>query len=89
MNEANPTDVRGNPAMTAGPQPLADLLAQHELKPHDLVAASTEHLNHKQVTKGCKGRKITTRMQDKILNALNSCAETTYSRDELFNYHGL
>ena len=27
-----------------GPQPLAQLMAEHALKPHDLVAASTEQI---------------------------------------------
>jgi hypothetical protein len=80
MNSTNP--------MEAGPQPLAEILAMHSLKPHDLVAASSENLNHKQVAKGCKGRRLTKRMQDKILRALNGCVDSPYKRDDLFNYRG-
>jgi hypothetical protein len=80
MNNSNP--------MEAGPQPLAELMAQHGLKPHDLVAASSEHLNHKQVSKGCKGRRLTTRMQDKLMRALNACTGEQYRRTDLFNYRG-
>jgi hypothetical protein len=88
MSETTPTEISGNAEMQAGPQPLAELLSKHEIKPHDLVAASTEHLNHKQVTKGCKGRKLTRNMQDKILRALNTCTEEAYTRTDLFNYRG-
>ena len=69
-----------------GPQPLAELLTRFELKPHDLVSASKEQLTHKMVSKGGKGRRLTRRVQVKIVNALNALTEATYQRADLFNY---
>ncbi len=77
-------------SMDMGPQPLGTLLEQRDLKPSDLVGASTNHLTHKVVTKGCKGRQLTRKAQLKILEALNLLGdeETTYSLSDLFNYRG-
>ena len=44
-----------------GPQPISGLLAELNLKPHDLVAASTQQLTHKMVSRACKGRRLTLR----------------------------
>lgn len=79
-----------NPEMDMGPQPLAEILDELGLKSADLVKASGEHLTHKVVRKGCKGRKLTHRAQCKILNALNALVgeENSYTRDAIFNYHG-
>jgi hypothetical protein len=69
-----------------GPQPIADLLVKHNLKPHDLVAASTEQLTHKMVSRACKGRRLTLNTQTKVLNALNAAAGKNFSLRDLFNY---
>lgn len=69
-----------------GPQPLAELMTRLELKPHDLVSASKEQLTHKMVSRGCKGRRLTCRVQVKILNALNTLTKSTYQRADLFTY---
>jgi hypothetical protein len=69
-----------------GSQPIVDLLAKHELKPHDLVAASTEQLTHKMVTRACKGRRLTRNVQLKIVNALNRATGEEYALTQLFNY---
>ncbi len=69
-----------------GPQPLAEIMAQHELKAHDLVAASTEQITHKMVARACKGRRLTPKVQAKIQNALNTAAGKQYSRSDLFTY---
>ncbi len=45
MNEKTERDI--------GPQPIAAILAKHNLKPHDLVAASTHQLTHKMVSRAC------------------------------------
>lgn len=69
-----------------GEQPVAALLSRHELKPHDLVAASTEQITHKMVARACKGRRLTPNVQRKIANALNAATGANYSPDDLFNY---
>lgn len=70
-----------------GTQPLDTVLNQSGLKNADLVAASAEFLTHKQVNKARRGRRITTNVQIKILNALNKLsAKRKYTREDLFNY---
>jgi hypothetical protein len=69
-----------------GEQPLARLLMELELKPHDLVAASTEQITHKMVSRGCKGRRLTKNIQRKLLNALNTASGNVYSLADLFTY---
>jgi hypothetical protein len=69
-----------------GPQPVAKILAERNLKPHDLVAASKQQLTHKMVSRACKGRRLTRNVRAKILNALNAAAKQTYSLRDLFNY---
>jgi hypothetical protein len=69
-----------------GLQPLAGILAQRNLKPHDLVAASTQQLSHKMVSRACKGRRLTLNTQTKVLNALNTATCKNYSLRDLFNY---
>ena len=69
-----------------GTQPLAALLISLGLKPHDLVAASTEQITHKMVTRGCKGRRLTRNVQGKLLKAMNAASGKTYALAELFNY---
>ena len=69
-----------------GPQPIADLMARHKLKPHDLVAASTQQLTHKMVSRACKGRKLTDKSKSRVLNALNLVTKKNYTLSDLFNY---
>ncbi len=69
-----------------GEQPLARVLAELGLKSHDLVAASTEQITHKMVARACKGRRLTSNVQGKIVRAANAAAGRTFSRGELFNY---
>jgi hypothetical protein len=69
-----------------GEQPLARLLMELELKPHDLVAASTEQITHKMVQRGCKGRRLTRNVQGKLLCALNTATGNVYSLADLFTY---
>lgn len=76
------TDIERN----LGTQPIAALLQAHGLKPHDLVANSTEQITHKMVARACKGRRLTPHVQVKILNALNRATERSYTVHELFNY---
>lgn len=70
-----------------GVQPLDAVMEELELKNHDLVAASTDGLTHKQVQKGRKGRRLTRNIQDKIVVAICSATESnSYTRSDLFTY---
>ncbi len=71
-----------------GEQPVAALLVQHNVTPHDLVAASTEQITHKMVGRACKGRRLTSNVQRKILRALKAASGQDYSLNDLFNYKG-
>jgi hypothetical protein len=69
-----------------GPQPMIELLAKHKMTHHDLVAASTEQITHKMVSRACKGRKLSRRVQLKIRDALNTATEQAYTLSDLFTY---
>jgi hypothetical protein len=80
-----------------GPQPLDALMTEMGIENHELVAASTEQLTHKQVQKGRKGRRLTPKVQRKVVAALNAvCRERgagegesrVFAVSDLFNYHG-
>jgi|TARA_Y100000994_G_scaffold186864_1_gene155594 hypothetical protein len=74
--------------MEAGIQPLDQLMINEELRNNDLVSVSNEGLTHKQVSKGRKGRKITKKLQLKILRAWNHLNKQDLCLDDLFNYVG-
>ena len=74
------------PERNLGEQPIAQILRDLGLKPHDLVAASTEQITHKMVSRACKGRRLTPNVQAKIRNALAKSAGREYSTEELFTY---
>ena len=69
-----------------GEQPIRQIILEHNLKPHDLVEASTEQLTHRMVTRAGKGRRLSPRIQIKVLNALNKIANKTYTLKDLFSY---
>ena len=69
-----------------GLQPIAALMAQARLKPHDLVAASGEQITHKMIARAVKGRRLTAHVQNKILRAVNNATGNTYLLKDLFNY---
>jgi hypothetical protein len=69
-----------------GEQPLAALLTEYGLSPKDLVRASTEQITHKMVTRGLKGRWLTTNVRGKLLRALNTAAGAAHREPDLFNY---
>ncbi len=54
-----------------GPQPVDSMMATWGLTNHDLVAASTEQLTHKQVQKARKGRVLTLHTMQKVTRAFN------------------
>ncbi len=69
-----------------GEQPMARIIQEHGLRPHDLVAVSTDQITHKMVSRACKGRKLTAHVQAKIHHALNQATGKAYSLRDLFNY---
>jgi hypothetical protein len=69
-----------------GEQPIVQVMLAHNLKPHDLVVASTEQITHKMVSRACKGRRLTTNAQVKILNAMIKTTGKNYLLRDLFNY---
>lgn len=76
------TDLERN----LGEQPILQLLERHGLKPKDLVAASTEQLTHKMVSRATKGRRLTPNTKGKVLQALNGATGESYALGDLFNY---
>jgi hypothetical protein len=69
-----------------GTQPIGRIMAEHGLKAHDLVAASTQQITHKMISRACKGRRLTLKVQSKVLAALNNATGKTYSVGDLFTY---
>ncbi len=69
-----------------GPQPIADLMQQLHLKPHDLVEASTEQLTHKMVARAIKGRRLTSNSKGIVQRAMNQATGNVYKQAQLFNY---
>ena len=69
-----------------GLQPISGLMAEHGLKPNDLVCNSTEQLTYKMVSRAVKGRRLTPSIRRKVLNALNKAAGKEYEFKDLFNY---
>jgi len=74
------------PSRDLGQQPLARRMAERGLKPHDLVAASTEQLTHKMVTRAMKGRRLTRNTMDKVVRAWNLAATASDGPADLFDY---
>lgn len=79
--------LKDNP-LEAGKQPLDQLMIKENYRNNDLVSLSEEGLTHKQVSKGRKGRKITKKLQLKILKAWNQLNNEDLLLDDLFNYLG-
>jgi len=79
--------LKDNPR-EAGKQPLDQLMIKENFRNNDLVSLSEEGLTHKQVSKGRKGRKITKKLQLKILKAWNQLTNEDLLLDDLFNYLG-
>jgi len=69
-----------------GPQPIAEVMARHGLKAHDLVTASTQQLTHKMISRACKGRRLTPNVQTKVLHAVNAATGKNYTLGDLFRY---
>jgi hypothetical protein len=80
-----------------GPQPLDQLMSGWGLTSHQLVDASDEQLNHKQVQRARKGRQLTLHLMQKLARTLNAAILASlpkeareqfapYSHKHLFNY---
>ena len=69
-----------------GEQPIARIMREHNLKPHDLVTASPTMLTHKMVSRACKGRRLTPNTQSKVLAALKRATGQNYALGDLFDY---
>lgn len=69
-----------------GEQPIARIMATHDLSAKDLVRASTEQITHKMVARARKGRRLTPNVKAKILNALNRATNEVYEMKQLFTY---
>jgi hypothetical protein len=69
-----------------GEQPIARIMRDHNLKPHDLVAVSPVGMTHKMVSRACKGRRLTLNTQSKVLAALNRATGKNCTLRDLFNY---
>jgi hypothetical protein len=69
-----------------GEQPIARIMREYHLKPHDLVALSPAEMTHKMVSRACKGRRLTPNTQSKVLEALNRATGKHYLLRDLFNY---
>lgn len=86
LTPAIPTPEKLDVERNLGEQPIARLMQEQGLKPHDLVAASTEQITHKMVARACKGRRLTLHSQCKVLRAFNRAVGKTHSLDDLFDY---
>jgi hypothetical protein len=76
--------------MDVGVQPLDGIMTEKGIRNHDLVAAMPPgFINHKQVQKARKGRRLTPNMQEKVLEALNAClAPESEAFSDIYNYRG-
>ena len=69
-----------------GKQPIARIMLDQGLKAPDFVSISTDQITHKMVSRACKGRRLTPKVQSKIRQALNDFTGKEYSKEELFTY---
>jgi hypothetical protein len=69
-----------------GAQPLDEMMTRWGLMNHDLVDASVEQLNHKQVQKARKGRQLTLHLMQKLTRALNDAVVSRLPKEERPNF---
>jgi hypothetical protein len=75
--------------MEEGPQPLDVLLQQNGLSNGDLVKASGGNLTFKMIGKGRKGRRLTSRIQRRILQGMRLLLpDSNLDLGDLFTYRG-
>ena len=79
-----------------GTQPLDSLMVEHSLSNSAVVEASPEPVTHKMINKARRGRRLSRKVQIKVLAAFNQAmaksqpSEDTpcYTFQDLFNYDG-
>ena len=69
-----------------GEQPIVKIISEKNLKPHDIVNASTEQITYKMISRAVKGRRLSLKVRNKILRAINSFTENQYTLKDIFNY---
>ena len=69
-----------------GEQPIAGIISEKNLKSHDIVNASTEQVTYKMISRAVKGRRLSPKVQNKILRAINILTGNRYSLKDIFNY---
>ncbi len=69
-----------------GPQPLDGLMDRWNLTNHELVEASEEQLNHKQVQKARKGRQLTLNLMQKLMRAVNEAVSQKLPKEQRPNF---
>ncbi len=79
-----------------GAQPLDNLMVEHNLSNSDVVGASLQPVTHKMINKARRGRRLSRKVQIKVLDAFNQAitkiqhVEETpcFTFQDLFNYDG-
>jgi hypothetical protein len=71
-----------------GLQPLDRLMQEHNLLNHDLVKVAPRFLTHKMVQKGRTGRRLTAKVQRRLLEAARQVTGAPLEWADLFNYRG-
>ncbi len=71
MPEHEETEETSQEQRQMGAQPLDALMLQWGLNNHSLVAASLHPLTHKAVQRARRGRRVTRRLQLRLLEAYN------------------
>lgn len=69
-----------------GEQPIAVVMETLNLKPRDVVTASTVQMTHKMVARAMKGRRLSPNVKCKVRDALNLASGTSHTVADLFNY---
>ena len=69
-----------------GCQPIDDLMTRWGFTNHQLVDASDEQLNHKQVQNARKGRQLTLHSMQKLTRALNHAIVAKLPKEERENF---
>lgn len=69
-----------------GVQPLQEAMDKRDLKSADLIAASSETLTYKMISRARKGRRLTPHIKVRITNAFNQASGEDLKPKDLFNY---
>tara|TARA_B110000305_G_C19424087_1_gene632542 strand:- start:311 stop:571 length:261 start_codon:yes stop_codon:yes gene_type:complete len=73
-----------------GVQPLNEIMEQHKIESKILLATSEVQITFKNIKKAREGRRISKKIQLKILKALNTLLhekiEKPFDLNQLFNY---